>query len=132
MLHTQVMRRVVPSVSSLLWVVVFALLIVRTADAHMHLCFDGQEPRSSLHVLDRMSGCHKTDGSHQDQDVDALGAAAAKKSAEAEPLLGPPPFANVILLLLPPPRGMAYEPSIQNPSPKLPELFLPPLRGPPV
>lgn len=131
MLHTPIMRRHVPSMTWLLWVVAFALLIVRTADAHVHLCFDGQEPRSSLHVLDRTSGCHKTDGSHQDKDVDALGAVAAKKSAQAESV-GPLPFVNVVLLLLPPPRGMAYEPTIQNPSPKLPELFLPLLRGPPV
>lgn len=117
--------------TSLLWVVAFALIIVRTADAHVHLCFDGQEPRSSLHVLDRTLGCHKNGGSHQDTDVDALGAAAAKKSAQAEPV-APVPFVNVVLLLLPPPRGMSYEPTIQNPSPRLPELFLPLLRGPPV
>lgn len=130
MRHTPAMRRHVQSMTPLLWVIAFALLVVRTADAHVHLCFDGQEPRSSFHVSDRAGVCHKDDSTHQDQDVEALGAVLAKKAAQAE-ALGPPPLTDIVLLLLPPPRGTDHELTIQNPSPKLPDLFLPLLRGPP-
>lgn len=132
--YSGTMRRHVQSMTPLLWVIAFAMLIVRTADAHMHLCFDGQEPRSSFHVLDREATCHEKDGptdSHQDQDVDALGAALAKKGTQAE-TVGPLPTTDVLLFLLPPQRGTDHEVTTQNPAPKLPELFLPPLRGPPV
>jgi hypothetical protein len=116
----------------LLWVIAFALLIVRTADAHVHVCFDGQEPRSSFHVSDPAPLCHKNDGTHQDQDFDALGDVLAKKSAGTD-TLGPLPIADLVLFLLPLQRGSTdHELTTQNPSPKLPELFLPLLRGPPV
>lgn len=116
----------------LLWVIAFALLMVRTADAHVHQCFDGQEPRSSLHFADPAPFCHENDGSHQDQDVDAVGAMLAKKDAQAD-TVGPLPVIDAILLLLPPPqRGVDRDLSTQDPAPKLPELFLPLLRGPPV
>ncbi len=53
-----------------LWVVLIALLAVRMTDAHLHMCFDGQEPRSSLHVSD--SGQHHdstNEANHVDTDV---------------------------------------------------------------
>lgn len=119
--------------TSLLWVIAFALLVVRTTDAHVHLCFDGQEPRSSFHVSDPAPLCHKNDGTHQDKDIDALGAALAKKSAGTD-TLGPLPVVDAVLFLLPLQRGSTDHDltlTAQNPSPKLPELFLPLLRGPP-
>lgn len=126
------MRCHLQSMTPLLWVIAFALLCVRTADAHVHLCFDGQEPRSSLHVADRAPVCHKNDGTHLDQDIDALGAVMAKKSADID-TLGPLPIAAVVLFLLAlPQRDMDYDLTTQDPSPRLPELFLPLLRGPPV
>lgn len=130
--HTSTMRRHLQSMTPLLWVIAFALLIVRTADAHVHLCFDGQEPRSSFHVSDPAPLCHKSDDTHQDQDIDAFGAVLAKKSAGAD-TLGPLPVADVVLLLLPLQSGADHHAlTTQNPSPKLPDLFLPLLRGPPV
>lgn len=135
MRHTPRMRRRLQSLSPVLWVVALALLIVQTSDAHVHLCFDGQEPRSSLHVSDSSAVCHKgedySDGTHQDQDVDAVGAALAKKEAPVD-VLGPLFVASFVLLILPPERGVPQEVTEQNPSPKLPDLFLPLLRGPPV
>ena len=126
------MRRRLQSIAPVLWVIAFALLMVRTADAHVHLCLDGQGPRSSFHVSDPEPFCHKDDRSHQDQDVDAFGDALVKKSAQAD-AVGPLPVADVVLFLLPPQRGTDYEHELttQNPAPKLPELFLPLLRGPP-
>lgn len=130
--HTAAMRRYLSSMTPVLWVIAFALLMVRTTDAHVHLCFDGQESFSSFHVSDPESFCHKDDSTHQDQDVDAFGAALVKKSAQAD-AVGPLPVVDVVLFRLPPQRGTDYEHELttQNPAPKLPELFLPLLRGPP-
>lgn len=126
------MRRHLQSMTPLLWVVALALLAVRMADAHVHVCFDGQEPRSRIHVSDPAPFCHESDGTHRDQDMDAQGAVLAKKSAGAD-TLGPLPVADLVLFLLPLQRGSTdHELTTQNPSPKLPELFLPLLRGPPV
>ena len=103
----------------------------------MHLCFDGQEPPSSLHIFDGMAACHASGGSDRshedlDVDVDVLGAALTKKDA-SDQNVEPAPIADVVLLLLPPPRGdvihdiTAYVPKVNRPY-----LHLPPLRGPPV
>jgi hypothetical protein len=129
------MHRRLKSLSPMLWVVALALLVVQASDAHMHLCFDGQEPRSSLHMSsDRTAVCHEgddyADGTHQDQDVDAIGAALAKKEAPIH-VLGPLFVASFVLPIMPPQRGVPQEVTEQNPTPKLPYLFLPLLRGPP-
>lgn len=128
------MRRYFQSMSGLLWVALLALLIVRTSDAHVHLCLDGQSQRSSVHVADTAGTCHEADGGqdeHQDQDVNVFGAALVKKSADTD-ALDLPPAIDVILSLLPPERGIVHEATTQDPAPSLPYLFLPLLRGPPV
>jgi hypothetical protein len=117
-----------------LWVVALALLVVRISDAHVHLCFDGQEAPSSLHVSDRSALCHMPDGSsrtHQDQDVDALGAALAKKDSQAHSV-DPLPIANIVLLLLAPPRSsVVRDAAPADLTVNRPYLNLPLLRGPP-
>ena len=129
------MFRRLPSVTPLLWVVALALIVARTSDAHMHLCFDGQEAPSSLHVSDRSVVCHLPDGpsgTHQDQDVDAVGAALAKKDSQAQSV-DPLPIADIVLLLLAPPRSsVAREVTPDDLPVNPPYLNLPPLRGPPV
>lgn len=124
------MSRDVQSMNPLLWVIIFAFVMVRTADAHLHLCFDGQEPRSSVRVFDHAPVPDENDSTRRDQDTDALGAVVAKKIAEAE-MLGLPQAAKVVLFLVPPQFSIESEGSTQNPSPKLADLFLPLLRGPP-
>lgn len=114
----------------LLWVIAFALLIVRTADAHVHLCFDGQEPPSSVRMFDYTPDYDGTNSTRQDQDIDALGAVLVKKSSPAE-TLGPLPVAGMVLLIEPQQLDSESEFATQNPSPKLADLFLPLLRGPP-
>jgi hypothetical protein len=127
------MRRLAKSLSPMLWMLAFALLIVvRTSDAHVHLCFDGQEPPSSLHFEDT-PGHHQAEDSqaaHQDQDVDAVNPALVKKAAQAADI-GPLPVVAVVLMLLPPDRGVERAITQRDPAPKLPYLFLPLLRGPP-
>lgn len=56
--------------------------------------------------------------------------AAAKKSAQADGF-GPAIIAALLVLLPPPDRSIACDVTTQNPEPKLPDLFLPLLRGPP-
>jgi len=125
-----------PPTVLLLWLVSFALLAARISDAHVHLCFDGQEPRSSLHVSDHEPNCHTADGrrgSHQDQDIDldAAGPVLVKKDAQAAAGAAIPPAA-FLLLLLPPSHGAQGEWAAQLPRAQHRYSFLPPLRGPPV
>lgn len=128
------MRRYFQRWSGLLWVALLALVIVRTADAHMHLCLDGEVQRSSVHVSDTTGVCDSDDDSqteHQDQDVNVFGAVLAKKSADAD-VIDLPAVLPVVLSLLPLERGVVLDDVTQDPAPKLPYLFLPLLRGPPV
>jgi hypothetical protein len=128
------MRRYFQRWSGLLWVALLALVIVRTADAHMHLCLEGEVQRSSVHISDTAGVCDSNDDSqteHQDQDVDVFGAVLAKKSADAD-VFDLPVAVQVVLSLLPLERGVVPDAIVEDPAPKLPYLFLPLLRGPPV
>lgn len=128
------MRRYFQRWSGLLWVALLALVMVRTADAHMHLCLDGEVPRSSVHVADAVGVCDAADESqaeHQDEDVSVFGAVLAKKSADAD-VLELPTTVDVVLSLLPLERGVVRYVVTDDPEPRLPYLFLPLLRGPPV
>ena len=127
------MRRYFQRWSGLLWVALLALVIVRTADAHMHLCLEGEVQRSSVHISDSAGVCDSDDDrtEHQDQDVDVFGAVLAKKSADAD-VLDLPVAVHVVLSLLPLERGVVPHDVTEDPAPKLPYLFLPLLRGPPV
>ncbi len=128
------MSRYVQSLRALLWIIAVALVVVRAGDAHMHLCFDGQEPPRSLHVgevqLDHHEGEH-TEAAHQDVDVDALDTALAKKVADANDVL-PLLLAATVIDIVAIERYAPERRERQNPSPSLPYLFLPQLRGPPV
>jgi hypothetical protein len=57
----------------LLWVLAVALLPIRMANAHLHLCLDGREQPVSLHVQDvpaHAGAEHAADEGHNDRDVD--------------------------------------------------------------
>lgn len=128
------MFRRLPSLTPFFWVVALALFVVRIGDAHLHFCFDGQEARSSLHVSDSSALCHLPDGSngtHQDQDVDALGAALVKKDSQAQSV-DPLPIADIVLMLLAPPRSsVVRDAAPAERTVNRPYLHLPLLRGPP-
>jgi len=60
------------------------LVLARTADAHLHYCFDGKEPAVSIHIAD--SGSHpcetSADSGHSgDQDVQLASDILVKKAA---------------------------------------------------
>lgn len=132
--YTRRVRRSFQSLAPLLFAL-FALLSVQTSYAHMHLCLDGQEPARSLHVGDlggdRDHG-RKSQGGHNDRDVDLDSPAAVKKSGNGNDIGPWLPTASLLIILLPREAGPTYEEISQVPSLKLADLFLPPLRGPPV
>jgi hypothetical protein len=68
------------------WPAALALLFagLTNAHAHMHYCFDGQEPPAAVHVVDSIDhaheipGHHDGDAEHNDLDVDVSNQALAK------------------------------------------------------
>jgi len=125
------------SMKPFLWVLALALVVVRIADAHVHWCFDGQEPRSSLHVSDNGVVCHtqQAPGSSpegEDVDIAAVGAALAKKDSQDQTIV-PIPVGDVVFAFSPPPANSVARPSaLDTPVVKRPYLHRPRLRGPPV
>ncbi|HTU65075.1 MAG TPA: hypothetical protein VMF52_03910 [Steroidobacteraceae bacterium] len=107
------------------------LVIVRTADAHAHLCQDGKEPPASIHLAD--GGAHACEEGSQghsgDEDVSFTHDVVLKKSS-IDDLWIPLAVAFVIL------RGDApsEEPAVGDLAPvriSAPHFLRPPLRGPP-
>ncbi len=112
-----------------------AVLAMRIAGIHLHLCFDGSEPPLSYHVAD--SGIHHADEhgageTHSDRDMPVAGDAVAKKSTHDQDASLLWFVFALLLFLLPPARQIV--PAATDP-PRLRSLFSwlrPPLRGPPV
>ncbi len=107
-------------------------IIVRTADAHAHLCQDGNEPPVTIHLGD--GGTHPCDtgaeGGHtEDTDVSIAADVVLKKPPSADPWI----TATIALLFEivasgGEPRLFAATPDFHVQA----EYFLrPPLRGPP-
>ena len=111
----------------------FALLLfaVRSADAHVHMCLDGQEPLASLHVAD--AGVHHTDAGvqqqHNDKDVKYASDGTFKKGESADLLLVATVWSLVNFLS---PYTAERPPHVAS-TPVLPvrAYLRPPLRGPP-
>lgn len=110
--------------------VALMFVVLRTADAHVHLCFDGKEPPTSMHVADAADHPCETDsamGHAGDKDVPLSPDGLAKKplpnsvwlafavafvwqptpEVRDEPIYGPPQTDAIRppLYRLPPPRG---------------------------
>jgi len=128
--HTDQMRALAKTCRPMLWVIAFVLILVRTGDAHVHLCFDGQEPPSTLHAADDRGIHHDEQSAHVDADVNAVDTATFKKDAPSDQA-SPISVASFVLLLLPPDGGIPPPATTENPAPPRPYLFLPHLRGPP-
>lgn len=124
------MRR--PSISKQIcyWVLTLALFAVRSADAHMHMCLDGQEPRASLHVAD--GGVHHSgpaSQTHNDQDLKVVGDGGAKKSESADLWVLSTAWSlvdHLSFFTAEPPQYTAVAPTLSIRS-----HLRPPLRGPP-
>jgi hypothetical protein len=116
-----------------LWVLAVALLPLRMANAHLHLCLDGQDAPIAVHVEDLPADHddpHAANG-HHDHDVDVSGSVTAIKASNLIALDYAVIDAYVFAILLP-----AQPDSVQVTSfvaPDLPSVFLlyPPSHGPP-
>lgn len=118
----------------LLWTLLLAVLAVRIGDTHLHLCFDGLEPATSIHFADASvhhDDEHHESETHADQDVNPFVGTLVKSDDDSRPV-----FAYIVgvLLIIQP----VLEPSALGPidpaplSDTSPPFHLrPPLRGPP-
>ncbi|MFL6602621.1 MAG: hypothetical protein ACJ8R9_14990 [Steroidobacteraceae bacterium] len=108
--------------------------MARVSGTHLHLCFDGGEPRSSLHLIeDGNADLHfGANSSHEDLDVSAVGNVLVKQDTLGVSLL-PILVAAVIVLGLVRRRSSRISYSARNvPVPTPLFELLPPPRGPPV
>ncbi len=117
------------------WVLVlvsFTWLGVNLGSPHLHLCFDGLEPSSSLHGFDGAVHHAKTalDGAHEDVDIDLARDTVAKTvKLDLGVFVAAIAIVFVVLGLLsrqPPPL---YRPAFLLSSLS---LLRPPVRGPPL
>lgn len=126
----QRMRKLAP----ILWAVAIALIGVRTTGTHLHLCLDGSEPFASVRTSDAEAVSHPgadSHGTHQDQDVDAVGTATVAKKDTSDDSPVAIEAAYAVVARLPPPQRVRGELEPQSSAPRLPYLFRPLLRGPP-
>ena len=68
------------------WITAIAVLVagISNAHAHVHLCFDGQEPPAAVHLVDDTGHLneHAADSHHDDVDVDLQSQATLAKNAK--------------------------------------------------
>ncbi|HKQ81596.1 MAG TPA: hypothetical protein VJS42_05340 [Steroidobacteraceae bacterium] len=116
----------------LLWVAAILLLPLRAANAHVHLCLDGQAPAMTMHVQDLPThdGTSEEVGGHTDRDVQLTGSLSVGKAPGVEKmsLLD----AYVLARLLPTQQHNAPQAFVVVPDVPLPFGLYPPPRGPPV
>lgn len=116
------------------WIAIFSIAILATpVGAHLHLCFDGGEAPSSIHMTD--DGVHDGEQAsqpgHHDVDVNLDSSALAKKFEGPKKL---PPLAVVFVLFRVSVQNVAAVPR-DDTSHLIPDSdyrMLPPPRGPPV
>lgn len=114
----------------LVWALCVAIFAIRVSGAHLHLCFDGQQPQASV-----QSGQPGVDVLHQDErdtDISVDGDALVKSldNALAQPTLL---VAAILLSILSTLRGAGFAFNIDlRVFPQSHGHYLrPPLRGPP-
>lgn len=116
------------------WIVFFSvlsLLFVSSIGTHLHVCFDGQEPPLSVHVLDvDHIDLHGNDAAHDDLDIDPLGKAPPKPFHSDLPVLA---LAMMFWILLWRSAAAVPAPLRYLSFPRsLPRYWRPPLRAPPL
>lgn len=116
------------------WLVLIAFVATRLADAHLHLCFDGQEAASAMHVSDGAvhNDAHHTDSVHADRDIDVFDTVALKKLADPSDLLVLAFVAAWLILLVPTLRDDWQRELVLAAAPQSVLRLKPPLRGPPL
>lgn len=117
----------------LLSMLLASFIVARTADAHAHLCKDGQEPPASIHLADGSNHpCETADstGHADDQDVQLTDDGLLKKS-NLDDSSAPPPAA-IVIAFVPFQVGESLSPTAREPRVTSTFNLRPPLRGPPV
>jgi hypothetical protein len=120
----------------LLWTVILAVLAVRLADTHLHLCFDGQEAPTSVHLADASvhhDDEHEHGPAHADKDINPFVGTIVKSDddSDSQPLFTLIVGTLLTIELLPPDHGV---PPLERETPLAtspPFHLRPPLRGPP-
>jgi hypothetical protein len=126
------MRVLLARSRSVLFALCTLLLCAQVTGAHLHLCFDGQEPPVQLHLLDTGEIHHDTGFSlpHSDEDI----ALSDGSSARAKPLHFdlPPALVAAITFDLRPAMAFATarRPALAS-HPAVRIELPPPARGPP-
>lgn len=109
-----------------------AFLGVQVAGVHLHLCLDGREAPSDLHLSDAgLHADHHDDDEHNDLDLTSLLGVQAKKSPSGLdlPVFIPTPLEGTV---------SAAGPDVFHPAESPPDSiadyrhYRPPLRAPPV
>jgi hypothetical protein len=120
--------------TSIVLILCSILLLLRIGGVHLHLCFDGQEPPATLHLLDGGSE-HMLDDAdplpHKDGNLDEASASIVKSLLATFDL--PLLLLTVLVAWL-----RASQPAFpapqrgDRPLRRSPSFLLPPLRGPPL
>jgi hypothetical protein len=108
-----------------------AFFVVQVAGVHLHLCMDGQEAPSSLHLSDAgLHEDHHDDGDHDDLDLTGLWNVLAKKPQAGFdlPVLITGLLASFMPVVLPVTFSRSAEPRITHADSR---FYRPPLRAPP-
>jgi hypothetical protein len=118
------------------WITLVSLAIMAMpiSGAHLHLCFDGNEPPATFHPLEDGSAHDDSTagGAHNDTDVSLQGLALAKKHDGA---LDVPAALTVAVLIIRMPvtvTAPVFDTDVATPIPLRVARVLPPLRAPPV
>ena len=122
-------------IAVVLWLVALALLPIRMANAHLHLCLDGQERPLAVHLLDVPThhGAVSASSGHNDIDVDVSQTpVSAKKVSNADDLSPAILGAYFIALVFPEPPKRAPRIELATPVVAFDFDLRPPTRGPPV
>jgi hypothetical protein len=116
-----------------IWLVIAAVFVGRWEGAHLHLCFDGNEPPAAMHMADGAThdDAHHLDTVHVDHDVDMFGATLLKKVSGGVDM--PLNVSASILFLLPVVNDRPSRPApVIHPILRRFAHLDPPPRGPPV
>jgi hypothetical protein len=118
------------------WITLISLAVMAmpVSGAHLHLCFDGNEPPATYHPAEDGSAHDDpaATGTHNDKDVSLQGVALAKKHDGG---LDVPTALTVAVLVFRIPVTTpvpAFDTDVATPIPLRVARILPPLRAPPV
>lgn len=118
----------------LLWTVVLAVLAVRLTDTHLHFCFDGQEPPTTVHVADASvhhDEEHHDGSAHADKDINPFVGTLVKSDDDAQPIFALIVGTLLTIDLLSPDHGTPLFDRESAATGRPPYYLTPPLRGPP-